>query len=111
MIEQLKPAPVVRDGMGIWTHPQIDQYLEQYNEYTMPDNIFNVVESYFGIKMIGIDLEDDFETARKVYGHDDYDLSRWNPEPPKDYFLVSIHFTEDGASAWFATHAVGGSDE
>lgn len=99
----IQPAEVNRDENGYWVHPE----LPEWDDGTTPTDI----ESWFSLNNLNywIDRFEDSATATEemheaYYGDGDSGVPDWEPEcPVKDSFLLSIHDTEDGPVAVFAT--------
>ncbi|EPJ0880721.1 hypothetical protein ACTEIW_002200 [Citrobacter freundii] len=93
MTTEFKPLPVERDQYGYWTHPLYDEFCDG-RESISPDE-FNAWLDKSGLEW-KVEYRDEDDVDPDVDG---YDISAWQPEPPAgdDWFVGSIHDTEDGA--------------
>lgn len=101
----LHRTKVNRSENGEWIHPELGKYWEINFGGDVEDldvEQWEELKRYFNIDTITFDLESC--VSEKVYEKmmDSCDLSKWKPIPPNHYFLISINYTEDGASAVFA---------
>lgn len=95
----IKPAPVVRDDCGYWTHPDLPVWdegttREQIDAWAKENNGTIVVEL--------MDGDAPEEVSDRYFECDVADCSYWYPHCSKaGNFLLSIHDTEDGPIAMF----------
>ncbi|MDE9519796.1 hypothetical protein KKJ17_19320 [Xenorhabdus bovienii] len=96
-IQQIQPE---RDQLGYWTHPD---FLP--NEEWTRDEIIQWLKQH-NITMKTIMLEDEDTPIFERYESGDINVSDWNPTRPEgiDWFLVSIHLSEDGPACFWARH-------
>ena len=104
-INQLKPAEVVRDQYGYWSHPEYTKYWDEVigkgAEHCTTEQ-WNALERELNIETIrkSLELEDSKVWQKYV---ESSDASDWQPVKPNgDWFLVSIFCNEDGAFATWA---------
>ncbi|WP_246169894.1 hypothetical protein [Yersinia canariae] len=98
MIKTITAAPVERDALGFWTHPD---FFGPAN-----GNEFGVEGEFDAWKALNrvtgaiswMECEENGEELQAAYDAGDCDLSMWHPTPPAGdgWFLASIHDTEDG---------------
>ncbi len=95
----IKPAPVVRDDNGYWTHPD----LPEWDESTTKEQIDAwAKENQGAIVVEWMDGDAPQEVADRYFEVGDADISYWYPHCAKaGNFLLSIHDTEDGPVALF----------
>lgn len=98
----IQPMPVVRDEMGLWTHPQwpsTDEELIPYAWFT--DRGLEVRERNFEG-----DAPDELQAAWFASGI--ADCSAWSPTQPNGdgWFIFSIHDTDDGPICVWVRHQV-----
>ena len=103
-INQLKPADIVRDESGFWSHPEFSDYLEKHheNQEWISQAEWDELKLYFNIQTVNIYLESSVSEDDWEQMMDDCDLSIWDPIAPNGFFLIDINFTEDDAVAIFA---------
>lgn len=106
-INQLKPAEVVRDQYGYWSHPEYTKYWDEVigkGAEHCTNEQWNALEHDFNIDTFKASLELEDYNAWKEYVESS-DASSWQPVKPildGDWFLVSIFCNEDGAFATWA---------
>lgn len=95
----IKPAPVVRDDFGYWTHPD----LPEWDEGTTREQIDAWAKENQGVIVVEwMDGDAPQEVADRYFEVGEADCSYWYPHCAKaDNFLLSIHDTEDGPVALF----------
>ena len=99
----IQPVTVNRDEDGYWVHPELPEWDEGTTQEEIDDWFSNNNLSYW------IDNFEDSVTAteemqERYYGASDGNISDWEPDcPVKGSFLLSIHDTESGPVAVFAT--------
>lgn len=103
-INQLKPAEVIRNEMGTWSHPDYCSYLDKYHadEEVISSEAWGAMLSYFNVETVVFFLESSVSSDDWEIMMDDCDISKWNPIAPDGFFLIDIHFGEDDAYALFA---------
>ncbi len=99
---KLKPAKtIIRDNRGHWTHPDIlikesysplewDEFLRKYAIDVIKQSMFDTACD---------------EICSQFFEHASTTCLPWKPKAPsKHAFLISIHESNDGPVAWWATH-------
>ncbi|OTG85856.1 hypothetical protein B9T31_09695 [Acinetobacter sp. ANC 4558] len=112
-IKQLTPAEITRNDYGFWTHPVLDEYLNQVlgDREFMTNSEHLHMMNYFNINLRQTQMEWDCseELSDKYWGDGDIDaVAEWQPTQPQGdgWFLVSINDTDDGPIAWWAKEKV-----
>ncbi len=98
MIKTITAAPVERDALGFWTHPD---FFEPAN-----GNEFGVEGEYDAWKALNrvtgaigwMDSEENAEELKAAFDSVGCNVSMWQPTPPDGdgWFMASIHDTEEG---------------
>lgn len=108
MIEQLQKIEPQRDQLGYWIHPAFNHFYEQIAQgadgltKTQMEQLEKLIGHKISITEIFEQLSEE-DAVRLEKGDMDV-ISEWQPEPPNDKaFLVSIHDTDDGTVACWAT--------
>lgn len=98
-MKTIKPAPVVRDDYGFWSHPE----LPFWNEDTTKEQVDAWAKENKGTIVVEwMDGDAPQEVADRYFEAGDADISYWYPHCAKaGNFLLSIHDTEDGPVALF----------
>ena len=102
MKKKIEAAPVSRDEYGFWSHPDLPGFDEgdgdKYRAWVVQQQI----------KVQRVDMEDDAsdELNDRIMQGEIEATADWEPTSPgPDWFLLTIHDTEDGPVAWFAFRA------
>lgn len=106
MLSQIKPVAVERDNEGFWAHPEF--FPEDPREVIPRDEWTAWLEAN-QVSVNFVRLEDQVsEEVWDQYIESGYsDISFWEPEIPDDSFMLSIHDTDDGPVAIYATPITG----
>lgn len=105
LASHIKEIEVSRDKNGWWTHPELPEFGDS-------STVHQILEWFKSnhIKPSFILMSDDCQEGfvEKWFDEGLTNCSPWTPTPPnKNSFLLSIHDTEDGPVAWFATPSEG----
>ncbi len=97
----IKATEVQRDEEGYWTHPDFPEWDEDTSKETI-EQWFS--DNGIGYSLIEMEWDANDELLNRYYDDGDIDISAWQPvcELP-GAFLLSIHDTESGPVAIFAT--------
>lgn len=102
MEKKIEAAPVARDENGFWCHPDLPKFGESDGDE------YRAWVEHQQLKVHRVDMEDDAsdELNRRVMESDIGATADWTPTSPgADWFLLTIHDTDDGPVAWFAYRA------
>ncbi|UTM60443.1 hypothetical protein L4174_023960 (plasmid) [Photobacterium sp. CCB-ST2H9] len=108
----LQPSPVHRcQQFGTWSHPQLPDFGEN-----SPDELLNTWGASVGVQITTVLMEKDIKSTDELFHNwfiaGDTNCSSWQPtQPDLKSFLVSIHDTEIGPIAWWATPNLKYSEE
>lgn len=99
-MQQLRPAEVVRNAHGYWTHPDLPDFQGD------PDN-FREWKAAQQLEQRSVWLEAeavDHPVCVSYFHKGDPDVTDWEPPVPDGdgWFLIGLWDTEDGPVAWFA---------
>lgn len=95
-----EPVEVVRDDIGMWTHPDYPNWEENVSS----DEIKAWLSEHdLAASVVCFEWDAEEELFERYYEKDDITaVCDWLPtSPTEDHFLVSIHDTEDGPVAIF----------
>lgn len=103
-INQLKPAEIIRDGMGAWSHPDYLAYLNKYHsdEEFISSEAWGAMLDHFNVETVVFYLESSVSSDDWEIMMDNCDITKWDPIAPNGFFLIDINFSEDDAYALFA---------
>ena len=102
-IKLIEPAPVVRDEMGSFQHPDMPDFDEGDGDKCKAW----VAEQGLQVAMVSLEYADE-AVADRYFESGDPDYSYWEPDRPDgdDWFCLAIHDTDDGPVCWWARHEV-----
>ncbi|MDE5179908.1 hypothetical protein [Vibrio fluvialis] len=100
---QLQPEPVNRDKYGAWTHSELPNFGESVSyqrlNYWGDDRGISI-----DIRHMENEIDEELPEWKAFFKEMSADFSKWDPIPPTPTsFLISLHDTEDGPCAWWAT--------
>ena len=100
-IKLIQPAPVVRDDMGSFQHPDMPDFDEGDGDGDKCKTW--IAEQGLAVAMVSLEYADE-GVANRYFESGDPDYSYWEPDRPKgeDWFCLAIHDTEDGPVCWWA---------
>ena len=103
-INQLKPAEIIRDEMGTWSHPDYLAYLVKYHsdEEVISSEAWGAMLDHFNGETVIFYLESSVSSDDWEIMMDNCDITKWDPIAPNGFFLIDIAFSEDDAYALFA---------
>ncbi|MDX7989186.1 hypothetical protein FE392_18035 [Xenorhabdus sp. 12] len=95
----IQPMQPDRDHLGHWTHPDFPVN----EEWTQALTLNWLLQNNMVLKVMS--LEDDNAAISERYATGDANVSDWNPAQPEgDWFLLSIHDSEDGPMCIWGQH-------
>ncbi|WP_392889765.1 hypothetical protein ACF6ZU_00345 [Pseudomonas migulae] len=102
-IKLITPAPVVRDAMGSFQHPDMPDFDEGDGDKCKAW----VAEQGLQMAMVSLEYADE-AVADRYFESGDPDYSYWEPDRPDgdDWFCLAIHDTDDGPVCWWARREV-----
>ncbi|GAB6406068.1 hypothetical protein [Pseudomonas sp. MHK4] len=102
-IKLIQPAPVVRDEMGSFQHPDLPDFDEGDGDKCKAW----VAEQRLKVAMVSLEYADE-AVADRYFESGDPDYSYWEPDRPEgeDWFCLAIHDTDDGPVCWWARREV-----
>ncbi|MFP1891039.1 hypothetical protein ACLEEJ_00445 [Lonsdalea quercina] len=96
--EKITPLTIKRDEYGYWTHPDYDAYFD-WCEHAKKSEYDQWLKE-IGMELVVVCLEYDDESPAQIryFEYGDMDVHDWEPTKPEgeDWFIVSIHDTDDG---------------
>ena len=98
-IKLIQPAPVVRDDMGSFQHPDMPDFDEGDGERCKAW----IAEQGLAVAMVSLEYAEE-TVANRYFESGDPDYSYWEPERPdgEGWFCLAIHDTDDGPVCWWA---------
>ncbi|MGF1905306.1 hypothetical protein [Aliivibrio salmonicida] len=97
----IQEVDVKRDENGFWTHPDLPYWGEETPISEI--NLF-LEESNLKIQTVWFDGDAPEDIHGRYYeAEDNSAVADWKPTKPDDSFLLSLHDTEDGPVAIFAS--------
>lgn len=95
----IQPTPVVRDGYGMFAHPDMPDFDEGDGEKVKAWVAAQALE----VAMVSLEDSDE-AIADRYFEAGDPDCSYWEPDRPEreGWFCLAIHDTDDGPVCWWA---------
>jgi hypothetical protein len=99
----IQPASVVRDGYGMFQHPDMPDFDEGDEEKCKQW----IGEQGLSVAMVSLEYADE-AIAERYFESGDPDCTYWEPDRPdgEGWFCLAIHDTDNGPVCWWARREV-----